>query len=82
MATEALVACNMAMEVSVATATTIEASMAWAMALAVEVAASIDWATIMALEAMDMVLAMEVKNMVTPILLLLGDMASPASTEE
>lgn len=82
MATEALVACDMAMEVSVATATTIVASMVWAMALAVEVATSIDWATILALEAVDMVLAMGTKDMATSIPPLLGDMASPTSTEE
>lgn len=80
MATEVSLDWAMATEVSVATATTTEASVALAMAL--EVAASIDWATTMALEAMDMVLAMEIKNMVTPILPLLGDTASPASTEE
>lgn len=82
MAMGALVACDMAMEVSMAMASTIEASMAWAMAMGVEVAAPTDWATIMALEAMDMDLAMETTDTVTSIPHLLGDMASPASTEE
>ena len=69
----------MSTEVSVAMATTKEASVVWVLALAVEVAASIDWA--MALEALALGLAMETTDMVTTIPHLLGGMASPASTD-
>lgn len=81
MATEVSMDWAMAMELSVAMATTTEALMVWAMALAVEVAASTDWA-IMALEAMDMVLTMETTDMVATIPHLLEAMASPASTKD